>query len=127
MLTDAERNRAIALAMFPERQGWGWTDADCAYEGGCHTESWANECEIRDCHGTGRVPVDLAEPRHTLPMVEWAATQEWWRRYDAGDFTWQQEVDKHWPRLSACRETAPEVGRAIRDIIYEVLVKERER
>ena len=67
-------NELIANAISPEREGWAWKLCGCSKdgydgEGTPYVGSPYKECET--CHGTGRVPVDLADPSQTWRIICW--------------------------------------------------------
>lgn len=109
----------IALAVSPDKTGWPWKECyDCS--GGrvgqdpVVVQDWAKDCQ--PCHGTGRVPVDLADDAYTLKLVEWMAKEGmWWDVVDESVITVAIED-------LCCGEcTAAKAAVRIRDLIATAL------
>jgi len=132
-----DRNLTIALAISPDRSGWAWSTC-----GLCHGAGWAWRGEVDPigqheelsagysqdatkyrcprCSGTGQVPIDLADPAHTLKLVEWA--REWaWARKRFPEYL-LEDIAGILNDLAGRQDMSAETAAArIRDMIYEAL------
>ena len=131
-MSEADKNLTIALAISPDRSGWAWSTC-----GLCHGAGWAWRGEVDPtgqheelsagysqdatkyrcprCSGTGRVPIDLANPAHTLELVEWAS------QHFKGQWAIRDEFAHPFHRLATGTLHVEIAAARIRDLICEAL------
>ncbi len=119
--TPPDPNRLIAEAVSPEREGWAWTGCPFLVGGLSAAGTPGSYCSdgvaCTRCHGTGRVPVDLADNAYTLKLIEWA-----WNRFKNPPIF--VAIDREWWAFKADHE-AVRFGIEVRDRIAEALATER--
>ena len=75
-------------------------------------------------------PVNLADPRYTLLLIEWAAKQDWWIAKATGDYlggigTWGDWVQDTVGGCGIGDASASTTATRIRDLIFDA-IKENE-
>jgi len=125
---NADKNLTIALAVKPKRFGWPWRRCGyCRGMGRCRPAGLPvrqlSISKLEPCHacqGAGQVPIDLADPAHTLKLVEWA--REWaWARKRFPEYL-LEDIAGILNDLAGRQDMSAETAAArIRDMIYEAL------